>query len=150
MSKRLFVGNLNPQVGEGRLARFFSLAGDVIEVIIPLDRDSGHPRGFAFVEFAEEAQAERAIADLDDAVLEGRRIRLRMAFADRRREEGGRHRGRAFELAPEPDAQEPEHARGWRPLEDEDYSSGGRARRRKRGKHGIDRMRGRGTRRFIE
>ena len=149
MSKRLFVGNVNPAVTEEALVEFFSDAGEVVSVSIPLDRQTGTPRGFAFVELATAEQAERAIDTLDDAVLSGRRIRLKEAYEDRRRD--GRGNLRALPRKPDPVATDewagqPE----WHEVGPVDYSAGNRAGRRKRGRHGSDRIRGRGTRRFIE
>ena len=150
MSKRLFVGNVNPAVTEERLVEFFSDAGEVTSVSIPLDRETGTPRGFAFVELATAEQAEQAMDALDDEVLGGRRIRVKPAYEDRRREQGGNHRGfpRRVEPSAADDAQgEPPE---WHEQGRIDYSTGHRGRRRKGGRHGSDRIRGRGTRRFID
>lgn len=150
MSKRLFVGNVNPAVTEAQLVEFFSAAGRVVSVSIPLDRQTGTPRGFAFVELATTEQAEEAIGTLDDMVLGGRRVRLRMAFEERRRAGGGNLRAlpRGFEPAGADDAlgDQPD----WREQGGVDYSAGQRGKRHKRGKHGSDRIRGQGTRRVIE
>jgi RNA recognition motif-containing protein len=149
MSKRLFVGNVSQAVTEEQLVEFFSDAGEVTAVSIPLDHQTGTPRGFAFVELATDEHAEQAMETLDDAVLGGRRIRLKMAYEDRRRGEGGHLRGLPrFEPASADDAwDEPPE---WYESGRIDYSAGRRGNRRKRGKHGSDRIRGRGTRRFIE
>jgi RNA recognition motif-containing protein len=150
MSKRLFVGNVNPAVTEKQLVEFFSDAGEVTAVSIPLDRETGTPRGFALVELATADQAEQAMDALDDEVLDGRRVRLKLAYEDRKRERGGSHRGlpRRFDPSGADDAWGDQ--REW--LEEGliNYSAGQRDKRRKRGKHGSDRIRGRGTRRFIE
>ena len=150
MSKRLFVGNVNPAVTEEALVEFFSDVGEVVSVSTPLDRETGAPRGFAFVELATAQQAARAIDTLDDAVLSGRRVRLKMAHEDRGRDGGGNLRGLPRRVDPvaadDRWGSQPEwHERGRI-----DYPAGERAKRRKRGKHGSDRIRGRGTRRFIE
>ena len=150
MSKRLFVGNVNPAVTEEELVEFFSDAGEVVAVSIPLDRETGTPRGFAFVELATAEQAEQAMDALGDEVLGGRRIHLKLAYEDRRRERGGNHRSLARRVEPSGS----NDARGELPEGREpgrmDYWTGYRSKRRRRGKHGSDRIRGRGTRRFIE
>lgn len=156
MSGRLFVGNLSPQITEKQLARFFSSAGLVASVRIPLDRQTGRSRGFGFVEFASRDQAEHALAVFDGRELGGRVLRVGWAREPEKR--GFQERGsagksfgeknRAAELAQTAHAQE-----AWDPLEageTQDYSSHRDSRSRKRGKHGSDRRRGRGTRRFIE
>ena len=150
MSKRLFVGNVNPAVTEEELVEFFSDAGEVTAVSIPLDRETGAPRGFAFVELATAEQADQAMDALDDEVLSGRRVRLKLAYEDRRRERGGSQSGlaRRFEVASADDAWGGRHELPDEPLVDR--AAGHRGRRRRRGKHGSDRIRGRGTRRFIE
>ena len=150
MSKRLFVGNVNSAVTEGELEEFFSEAGEVVSVRIPRDRETRAPRGLAFVEFATSDQAERAIEDLDDAVLEGRRIRLGMAHEDRRRELGQRGGGRSRKSGPERARDEPEDQPDWNELEGADSSEGYRGKPRRGGRHGSDRIRGRGTRRRLE
>ena len=58
MSARLFVGNLPYDVTESDLRDFFQPVGELSSVIIPMDRDTGKPRGFAFIEFADQAQAD--------------------------------------------------------------------------------------------
>jgi RNA recognition motif-containing protein len=150
MSKRLFVGNVNPAVTEEELVEFFSDAGEVLSISIPLDRETGTPRGFAFVELATDEQAKVAMDTLDDEFLAGRRVRLKVAWGDRRREGSGYLRGlpRRVEPAGADDAwgEPPE----WHDPGRIDYSAGHRGKRRKRGKHGSDRIRGQGTRRFIE
>jgi RNA recognition motif-containing protein len=150
MSKRLFVGNVNPAVTEEELVEFFSDAGEVVAVSIPLDRETGTPRGFAFVEMATAEQAEQAMDALGDEVLGGRRIRLRLAYEDRRREQSGDHRSLARGVEPSGSNDVWGELPEGRELGRMDYSIGYRSRRRRRGKHGSDRIRGRGTRRFIE
>ena len=61
MPVRLFVGNLPYDATEADVREFFSQAGTVSFVHLPVDRETNRPRGFAFVEFAERAQAEAAI-----------------------------------------------------------------------------------------
>ncbi len=86
MSVRLFVGNLPYDVTEAELREFVSAAGTPISVRIPTDRETGRPRGFAFVEWAEAAQAEDAIRRFNQQVFKGRPLVINEA---RPREEGG-------------------------------------------------------------
>jgi RNA recognition motif-containing protein len=59
----------------------FSSAGDIVEVFLPADRTTGRPRGFAFVEFADDEAAERAIEEFDGHELGGRNLRVNAAEA---------------------------------------------------------------------
>ena len=62
MAIRLFVGNMPYGATEADLRAHFSTVGAPSQIVIPVDRETGRPRGFAFVEFAERATAEAAIA----------------------------------------------------------------------------------------
>jgi RNA recognition motif-containing protein len=59
--KNLFVGNLGSEVTLDELRRPFEASGQVVQVHIILDRNTGLPRGFAFVEMTNDAEAEKAI-----------------------------------------------------------------------------------------
>jgi RNA recognition motif-containing protein len=61
------------------LTQFLSEAGGVIEVYLPADRETGHPRGFAFVQFATEANAAEAIRLFHDRELDGRKLTVNAA-----------------------------------------------------------------------
>ena len=79
MSKRLYVGNLSYGTTEMSLREAFERLGQVAEVKMMLDRETGRPRGFAFVEMATDADAQRAIAELDGRDLDGRTIKVNPA-----------------------------------------------------------------------
>jgi RNA recognition motif-containing protein len=79
MGKRLYVGNLNYAVTEADLRDAFSEAGDITEVKVMLDRDTGRPRGFAFVEMATESAAADAIERLNGRDLMGRALNVKEA-----------------------------------------------------------------------
>src|ERR1700683_2760325 len=68
----IFVGNLSYQTTQEDLQQAFSQYGGVERVNIVTDRESGQPRGFAFVEMTERRDAETAIAKLNGAALNGR------------------------------------------------------------------------------
>ncbi len=93
MSVRLFVGNLAYETTEAELTELFSAGGAAVSVRLPVDRETGRPRGFAFVEFSDPAQAEEAVRRLNQQVFKGRPLVVNQA---RPREEGGAPRGNAF------------------------------------------------------
>ena len=72
--KNLFVGNLDSEVTHEELRRLFEAYGQVAQVHIILDRDTGLPRGFAFVEMTNEAEAGTAIKALNGSILRGRAL----------------------------------------------------------------------------
>ena len=75
----IFVGNLSYQTTQDDLHAAFSAYGAVERVSIVTDRDSGQPRGFAFVEMTERNEAENAIAALNGAELNGRALNVNEA-----------------------------------------------------------------------
>ena len=80
MTTKLYVGNLNYTTTEEGLRTAFAADGRTVrEVAIPNDRDTGRPRGFAFVEMGSEGDAKAAIAALDGKDLDGRSLRVNEA-----------------------------------------------------------------------
>ncbi len=79
ISRKIFVGNLNYTTTADALRTWLEPAGEITDIHVPLDRETQRPRGFAFVEFAEEAMANKAIESLDGQELEGRALRLSLA-----------------------------------------------------------------------
>ena len=77
----MFVGSLNFKTTREQLLELFAAAGQVGDVVLPTDRESGRPRGFAFVEFATEAEAQEAIRRFNGAELDGRALRVNEAEA---------------------------------------------------------------------
>jgi cold-inducible RNA-binding protein len=84
---KLFVGNLSFRTTQDDLMATFGPFGAVESVNIINDRDTGQPRGFAFVEMTNASEAESAIRSLNGSDLGGRNINVNEA---RPREEGGR------------------------------------------------------------
>ncbi|MBC7883780.1 MAG: RNA-binding protein [Anaerolineae bacterium] len=84
----LFVGNLPFSVTQQDISDAFSEYGTVKNVKIPTDRESGRPRGFAFVDM-EEAEEAKAIAELDGATWDNRQIRVNKAEPRPERSGGG-------------------------------------------------------------
>jgi|DewCreStandDraft_5_1066085.scaffolds.fasta_scaffold00551_6 cold-inducible RNA-binding protein len=74
MTKKLYIGNLPYSTTETMLRELFAQAGEVTDVAIITDRDTGRPRGFAFVEMATDAAARQAIHQLDGKTLDDRTI----------------------------------------------------------------------------
>ena len=72
----MFVGNLSFDTREEQLREIFAPIGEVLDVSIPTDRDSGRARGFAFVELATPKEAAAAIEQLNGRELDGRAIRV--------------------------------------------------------------------------
>jgi RNA recognition motif-containing protein len=79
MAKRLYVGNLPYDVTADDLRELFSKVGTVEDVHLPTDRQTGRPRGFAFVEMATDEQAKAAIHRYDGYTLDRRTLRVNVA-----------------------------------------------------------------------
>lgn len=97
MSKRLYVGNLSYQTTEADLTSLFQEVGEVESVNIITDRDTGRSKGFGFVEMGD-ADAEKAIAQLNGAEVNGRALTVNEARPREERRSGNRgggggHRG---------------------------------------------------------
>jgi RNA recognition motif-containing protein len=91
--KKIYVGNLNFQTDEDTLRSSFSQFGQVDTVDIVRDRDSGQPRGFAFVEMSNDSEAEAAIAGLNGQQVDGRALTVNEARPKADRGAGGGGRG---------------------------------------------------------
>ena len=79
MATALYIGNLPYAASAQDLTDLFSHAGTVQAVRIPIDRDSGRPRGFAFVELATLDEAHEAVRRFDGSRLGGRDLRVYIA-----------------------------------------------------------------------
>lgn len=86
MSVRLFIGNLPYSATEAELREHLSSVGEPTSVVLPVDRETGRPRGFAFVDYADRAVAEEAIRKFDQQPFKGRGLAVSEA---RPREERG-------------------------------------------------------------
>ncbi|MGB7087525.1 MAG: RNA-binding protein [Phormidesmis sp.] len=75
----IYVGNLSYAAKEEDLEQVFSEYGKVKRITLPSDRETGRPRGFAFVEMEDEANEEKAIEALDGAEWMGRELRVNKA-----------------------------------------------------------------------
>ena len=75
----IFVGNLPFRAEQNDVAELFSPYGEVVNCSLPLERDTGRKRGFAFIEMADEESESRAIEALQGAELMGRPLRINKA-----------------------------------------------------------------------
>jgi RNA recognition motif-containing protein len=90
MGTRLYVGNLSYNVTEPELRDAFAEEGrNVVEVKIVMDRDTGRPRGFAFVEMGSDQEAAAAISSLTGRDIQGRAINVSEARERAPRSGGG-------------------------------------------------------------
>lgn len=92
--KNIYVGNLQFQSTEQELQTAFAVYGQVAKVTIVTDKDSGQPRGFAFVEMSEDGDAVKAIAGLNGTSMGGRTITVSEARPKREGGSSGRKFGR--------------------------------------------------------
>jgi len=84
MAKKLYVGNLEHTVTEEELRTLFSEHGEILSLDIVKDRYSGTPRGFGFVEFANDEDAQKAKQALNGQDLKGRALKVDDAREQRR------------------------------------------------------------------
>ena len=74
MSKKLYVGNLPFSVALEDLKKLFSEFGDIEDAVILSDKYTGRSRGFGFVTFTDDAVGEKAIAEMNEKDVEGRKL----------------------------------------------------------------------------
>jgi RNA recognition motif-containing protein len=90
----IFVGNMSFKTTEAELRQLFEGYGAVDKVSVITDRETGRPRGFAFVEMANQAEGQAAIAALNGKEVEGRALTVNEARAREDRGGGGFRGGR--------------------------------------------------------
>jgi len=83
--KKLYVGNLSFETTEAELQEMFEEHGPTTSVRVIMDRDTGRSRGFGFVEYEADANAESALQALDGKDMGGRALRVNEA-----QDKGGR------------------------------------------------------------
>ena len=89
MSKKLFVGGLAWATTDDTLRSAFEAFGEVTEARVITDRETGRSRGFGFVTFSNDGDADKAVEEMDGADLEGRNVRVNEAEERRRGGPGG-------------------------------------------------------------
>ncbi len=87
--KNIYVGNLSFGATEDSVRSLFETHGTVTRVNICTDRDTGQPRGFGFVEMANDAEGEKAIAAVNGIDLDGRTLSVNEARPKTERSGGG-------------------------------------------------------------
>ena len=96
MPVRLFIGNLPYSASEADLRAHFSALAEPTHVVMPVDRETGRPRGFAFVEFADRSVAEQVIQKFNSQPFQGRNLAVSEARAREDRPPGPRPPGGGF------------------------------------------------------
>ena len=90
MGKRLYVGNLPYTVSEQDLIDKFAAIGTVESATLITDRDSGRSKGFGFVEMATDAEAQKAIEEVNGTDYDGRPVTVNEAKPMNKRDSGSR------------------------------------------------------------
>jgi len=93
---RLFIGNLPYGASEADLRAHFAAVAEPTHIVMPVDRETGRPRGFAFVEFAERTVAEQVIDKFNAQPFQGRNLAVSEARAREDRPPGFRPPGGGF------------------------------------------------------
>jgi cold-inducible RNA-binding protein len=96
VSVRLFIGNLPYAASEAELREYMSTVGAPLQVVMPVDRETGRPRGFAFVDYADRTVAEEAIRRFNQQPFKGRPLAVSEARPREERPTGGGPRPGGF------------------------------------------------------
>jgi cold-inducible RNA-binding protein len=94
MTQKVYVGNLSYDTTESTLRTLFAEYGEIESVNLITDRDTGRPKGFAFVEMATDQAAQAAISALNGKSIDDREIKVDKANPPRERRSGQRSRSR--------------------------------------------------------
>jgi cold-inducible RNA-binding protein len=79
MAKKLYVGNMSYDTTQEQIRALFAEAGDVTEVNLITDRDTGRPKGFGFVEMTTDEGAQEAIKQLNGKIVDARALTVNEA-----------------------------------------------------------------------
>ena len=96
MVTKLYIGNLSYDTTEEKLRKLLSQAGTVSSVDMIKDRDTGSPKGFAFVEMGSQAEAEKAISMFNEKNLDDRAIKVNIAKPREERPRSGGYNNRRY------------------------------------------------------
>lgn len=78
-NKKLYVGNLPYSIDKDGLLQLFSTFGDIVDAVVITDKYTKRSKGFGFVEFADDAAAKKAIEEMNEKEVEGRKIVVNVA-----------------------------------------------------------------------
>lgn len=92
-ANKLYVGNLPWSMNDQALRDLFSTFGEITDAVVITDRMSGRSKGFGFVTFANPDDAQKAIAEMHEKEIEGRKIVVNVAKPREERPAGGGFRG---------------------------------------------------------
>jgi RNA recognition motif-containing protein len=92
MSKKLYVGNLPFSVDSGKLKEIFSEFGEIEEATVIVDKFSNRSKGFGFVTFSNDEDADKAVSGINEKEVEGRNLKVNEARPMEERSEGDRPR----------------------------------------------------------
>jgi len=79
MGNKLYVGNLAFSVDQEGLKKLFESFGEITEAVVISDKFSGRSKGFGFVTFAKEEDAQKAISEMNEKEVEGRALKVNEA-----------------------------------------------------------------------
>ena len=96
MGSKLYVGNLSFDVNDAELKEAFSEYGEIASATVIKDRDSNRSKGFGFVEFVQEADAQKAKEAMNGKQLGDRALKVDEAKPQRERSSGGYDRGSRY------------------------------------------------------
>jgi RNA recognition motif-containing protein len=91
----IYVSNLSFNVQDEDLKSYFADYGEVTSAKVISDKETGRSRGFGFVEMSDDTAAQKAIAELDGATVDGRAIKVSVA-KPREERSGGNNNRRSF------------------------------------------------------
>ena len=86
---KIYIGNLSFDTTEESLRQTFESYGEITDLNVIMDRDTGRPRGFAFIEMSSQSEAQAAIEALDGKELDGRTLKVNEARQRENRGGGG-------------------------------------------------------------
>ena len=90
MSKRIYVGNLPWSVDKAGFEELFSPFGEIEEALVIANKYTGRSRGFGFVTYKNDADADKAMEEMNEKEVEGRRVVVKVARPSRENQEEGR------------------------------------------------------------
>lgn len=79
MQNKIYVGNLNTSANDAQLREFFQAYGNITEIAIPVDKYNGQARGFAFITFQTQSEAQAAVEKANGMKLLDRALKVNIA-----------------------------------------------------------------------